>query len=333
MFPRLSDIPDIPFDYDVCVERFKKCGDFVPYRGGYKRLTRSNVLRQEYGEFLKAAYLENKVSLFFPDHKLDAAIDCFSIQNRYRASKGNQISIADAYASRRLVSKLNLMFFGLDRDQRRDPRVLHECLYRVYQPLEVSRWKLSVMAPMIRKAKMTARSDALVTVFDPCAGWGDRVLGSILSEDVGRIVGLDANSNNCNFYEKLIDLAQSRGKECEIKIGTVESSDFPESVDLVVVSPPYYNYEHYSDTVPTYASEEEFKRVFLTCLIEKTYQCLRPMGIFGIYVSDVRCDSTTTTNYVEHVLLTCLAVGFKLDSVILVSGMSGRRNSMFLYYK
>ena len=84
--------------------------------------------------------------------------------------------------------------------------------------------------------------------FDPCAGWGGRMLGAYL---LGmKYVAIDANKR---LVEELNSLAKYMGYDAEIVYG--DSSDRScvmdlmkgRKADLSFTCPPYWNEEHYSD--------------------------------------------------------------------------------------
>lgn len=84
--------------------------------------------------------------------------------------------------------------------------------------------------------------------FDPCAGWGGRMLGAYL---LGmKYVAIDANKA---LVKELKSLAKYMGYDAEIYYGDSSDRDCVEKAlngrkaDLAFTCPPYWNEEHYSD--------------------------------------------------------------------------------------
>lgn len=82
-------------------------------------------------------------------------------------------------------------------------------------------------------------------VFDPCAGWGGRMLGVVAAG--AKYIGVEPNTKT---YENLKKLSNFLGIENKVTIFNecVENFDYNSiQYDLVLTSPPYYNLEIYCD--------------------------------------------------------------------------------------
>lgn len=82
------------------------------------------------------------------------------------------------------------------------------------------------------------------TVFDPCCGWGGRMLGAVAAG--ARYIGCEPNTET---YQNLTKLAAFLGIENQVKLFNSPAEEInlsPLSYDLVLTSPPYYNLEVYS---------------------------------------------------------------------------------------
>lgn len=80
------------------------------------------------------------------------------------------------------------------------------------------------------------------SVFDPCCGWGGRMLGTVAAG--AKYVGCEPNTET---YEHLCELAKFLEIEDKVKLyncGWEEHNDSAK-YDLVLTSPPYYNLEIY----------------------------------------------------------------------------------------
>ncbi len=81
------------------------------------------------------------------------------------------------------------------------------------------------------------------TVFDPCCGWGGRMLGTVAAG--ATYIGCEPNKET---YDNLMRLAAFLHIEDKIKIYNcgAEEYNYRDEYDLVLTSPPYYNLEVYS---------------------------------------------------------------------------------------
>lgn len=104
-------------------------------------------------------------------------------------------------------------------------------------------------------------------VFDPCAGWGGRMLGTL---SAGRsYVGCDTNPAIREYAIKMIaDLGIFA--EADIKIMSCLDFDRGNEFDMAFTSPPYENLEVYEGMTP-FGSEDDYFVNFLMPMID---QCL-----------------------------------------------------------
>jgi hypothetical protein len=145
-------------------------------------------------------------------------------------------------------------------------------------------------------------------VLDPCAGWGGRLIGSLLvnREQPVHYVGIDPEERNIPAYEGLTRRATIWLKN-EIKAdrqSTIFSDPFEDwikskdarqffgKVDLIITSPPYFGAEIYNADNPNQSSSrydeylvwrERFYRVLFT----GAHKLLKPNGVFVLNISDV----------------------------------------------
>ena len=110
-------------------------------------------------------------------------------------------------------------------------------------------------------------------VYDPCSGWGGRLMGSICSSKNIQYIGCDVNSNifQNRSYERIGEFIQEEiGRKSNYKVHQISSTRFNETddykthkgkIDLILTSPPYFNQEQYStdkeqsyNLFPTYES-------------------------------------------------------------------------------
>ena len=145
-------------------------------------------------------------------------------------------------------------------------------------------------------------------VLDPCMGYGGRLFGSILSDNVVSYHGVDPCQKTYQGNKKL---NSAIGDGMDNKFFNLPFEDVCLSFgyyDFIFTSPPYYNIELYSDE-PTqscvrYGSYDKWVDGFLGKLILNSHKFLKSGKYFSINVAG---DSL-----VKDVLSLAEAVGFEL---------------------
>lgn len=173
-------------------------------------------------------------------------------------------------------------------------------------------------------------------VWDPCMGYGGRLLGALKSDKVKVYIGDEPNTvtfKKLNLIkDEVFKVCKPFNKECVLNNSIMESEDnIPEnSIDMVFTSPPYFDTEKYSNedtqSYIKYSIYAEWKEKFLKVLIDKAYNFLRPStGILALNVKNCKnCNDLemATVNY-------ALERGFILKRVhkYLMSSYSNTRNN------
>lgn len=140
-------------------------------------------------------------------------------------------------------------------------------------------------------------------IYDPSAGWGDRLAGFYAS-DATTYIGTDPNLKMHPNYQLQIDeyhkiITDAHGvcnkKATMIPLGSEVYKLAPESVDLVFTSPPYFDTEHYSNdpgqSYLKYSDFDKWLREFLFPTIDNAWQGLRPGGVLALNINDVSSGS------------------------------------------
>ena len=152
------------------------------------------------------------------------------------------------------------------------------------------------------------------TMFDPCAGFGGRLLGAISSKKILHYWGTDPNSLNKGCYQQLVNFYKKHiGTQSSVDIKYLPVEDYdtksyhsnkgltdfrqPTNIgnyvgDLVLTSPPYFDREIYSNE-PTqssnrYRTYKEWKEKFLEVLIEKSSKWLITDRYMLLNVADIK---------------------------------------------
>jgi hypothetical protein len=144
-------------------------------------------------------------------------------------------------------------------------------------------------------------------VFDPCAGWGGRLVGALTvprASDVS-YVGVDPNALNQDAYHRLMtSVAHARQqlpgqRNAHVSVAAFEdwinsSAAIPlmQKADVVLTSPPYHGQERYSasrdQSANRYPDYPAWRERFFTVLIDGAHRLLRPGGVFVLNVADVQ---------------------------------------------
>lgn len=204
--------------------------------------------------------------------------DLFNDECRANCSFGSHISPLKYYSDNRSFIIQQLEKKKLDIT----PLNVREEIYKNHV-------ECSIHNPLIIKhfiKKYNARN-----VCDISSGWGDRLIGALLS-DVDNYFGVDPNPCLHKNYNKIIKmfrpLTHSKGsyKIIEGKFEDVELPDI--KFDLMYTSPPYFDYEKYEGStanVDFTKSEDHWLKTFLYPSIEKILLKLSNGGHLVFYFS------------------------------------------------
>ena len=150
--------------------------------------------------------------------------------------------------------------------------------------------------------------DTAGLVVDPCAGWGGRLIGTLLVNRPHhvRYIGIDPEERNREAYEGLTRRAtiwlkdeiraprDSRifYKPFEDWIATKPAKELYGKVDLVMTSPPYFGAENYNPDNPNqsanrYDQYRIWRERFYRKLIRGAFDLLKPGGHFVLNIADV----------------------------------------------
>lgn len=86
------------------------------------------------------------------------------------------------------------------------------------------------------------------TLFDPCFGWGGRLLGTVAQG--WDYIGCDPNKETYTNVTNMLTFIQDQGKVSNVDLKNIQAEDYnykdSTKVDVVLTSPPYYNLEMYT---------------------------------------------------------------------------------------
>ena len=132
--------------------------------------------------------------------------------------------------------------------------------------------------------RTTGKSEGIL--FDPCAGWGGRMLGTVAAG--WHYVGCEPNKETYTNLIRIVDFLNLGGKvelhNCPFEDFDLKSlSSRIDKVDIVLTSPPYFNIEVYDNNdTQSYIKYPDFDtwlNDWLLVMIKKCLAILRPDGL------------------------------------------------------
>lgn len=131
-------------------------------------------------------------------------------------------------------------------------------------------------------------------VYDPCGGWGGRLLGTLLSGARAKYVACEPSTKT---FRGLLELSQwighyvpGAGERVMLHCLPAEEFEPPAGIDLVMTSPPYWRQEHYAneDTQSSarYGTYKVWLERFWKVVVERAVRSLAPGGWIVLNVDD-----------------------------------------------
>lgn len=129
------------------------------------------------------------------------------------------------------------------------------------------------------------------TLYDPCAGWGGRMLGTVAAG--WKYVACEPNPET---YQKLLEVAEFLNITEFVDIHCMPAEDFDlgsleTRPDVILTSPPYYNLENYTDhpdqSYNRHSNFEDWKNHWYLPLIRDCLDNINPDGLSAWNVMDI----------------------------------------------
>lgn len=216
--------------------------------------------------------------------KVDILTDYFTEEPRMQARKKGKISPLEYYTQNynTIVEKANNMV--MENSDLPLRYWMREVVY--YSGLECSTFKISTSKALFQYLKSKV-------VLDGSSGHGDRILGAAAA---GVLVyhGVDPNPMLRSSYDSIIDFLRSKGKENYhlITEDFLQVNFVPETYDTFFTSPPFWDYETYSDDPKQSISKREDLQTwisqFLLPYLRKAWSAIIKGGYMAIYISNTR---------------------------------------------
>lgn len=141
-------------------------------------------------------------------------------------------------------------------------------------------------------------------VLDPCAGWGDRLLGAILNET--RVyIGIDPNPAVHQGYKKIQEMYHTNHQMIQAPFEEVAVKIQRDYFDLIFACPPFFDYEVYSDTNPKY---KDWIKEFYMPLLEWSEKLLKSGGVLVLYLENT--SAGVVTEFIEKIIPTISKLKF-----------------------
>ena len=135
----------------------------------------------------------------------------------------------------------------------------------------------------IRTMEVLDRWKPKIALFDPCCGWGGRLVGSCI-KNIPMYIGLDTNTNLIGPYNTLVNFLKERTLT-RIKIDFCDCLKYDYSsirYDVLLTSPPYFDIEIYRD-MPTYV---DWEMEFYIPFFRITFENLENHGVYAVNIPE-----------------------------------------------
>jgi len=171
--------------------------------------------------------------------------------------------------------------------------------------------------PSIAKYLIEKYGGKKCSVFDPCCGFGGRLVGAFAAKNCYSYIGTEPEKRTYAGLLKIRDDLYSLGKDFSINIQNLPIEDFNENikVDLILTSPPYFDKEKYSEELTQShiknSRYDKWKENFLRPLANRINSSLKDNGYAIIMLNDYKIYPIKTDfiKIMEN-------LGFKLEETL-----------------
>lgn len=203
----------------------------------------------------------------------------------WKSSYKNTLSPIDAWNDDKIMERIIKYRIGLNKTNETFDFSLHQMI----RGLSALRHAVSFFKPVLAATiynHFVGKKDGPI-VFDPCCGFGGRLLGFKSLYPNGTYFGCEPNIETFNELQELSkNFTNVHLYNC--KLEDFDLSILPDNLDLTFTSIPYYDLETYSNPVD-YKDFQEWQQMFL----EKLKQCPKlvvniPNSLRNCFDSDVK---------------------------------------------
>jgi len=180
----------------------------------------------------------------------------------WSASYKNSLSPIDAWNNDGIMTRIIKYRIGAANNNPFD-----FSLKQLLTGITVNRYSVSFFKPMLAAAiyKKYLKNTQSPVVFDPCAGFGGRLLGYKSIYPNGTYIGVEPNIEAFNELNKLLTL----GNFTNVKLYNCKIEDFNEKItyDFGFTSIPYFDLENYNNKFE-YDTFDIWKETFISKLLD-----------------------------------------------------------------
>ena len=317
-------------------QRFR---DLMTYRPIFRpmtyRINNAPELAPQNLRFCFAGKCEPLIMVLRPEdyEKYNLISDYFIEQHRIRAYRTDtrdtpRESVLDYWRAHR--DEIRKVFDKQTNAKDADQWVHFAREFVYHNKMEVGTFRPTVAAGIVwlMRATLCENDHACDWVLNPCAGWGDRLIG-LMAAGVRGCVDVDPNEELGAEYPKICSWASSlihseapfqhkyfpRPFE-DIPISELENALtqmqakslrphelIDRGFDLAIVDPPYFDLEVYVpndvakvQSITRYPTFDEWYNKFLIAMIKKCASLLRIGGILALIVNQASTNSKTSPN-------------------------------------
>lgn len=158
--------------------------------------------------------------------------------------------------------------------------------HRVLRAVTMNCRTPAVFRPAVAKHLYRKYAGKGATVWDPCAGWGGRLMGAAAAGV--RYVATDVEPETVEGNRRLAEALGFDGHE--VVLHEAQTFDVPE-VDMVFTSPPYFDVERYgsstSQSFRVFTKFEQWLEGFMAPVLEQSFSALKPGGAAVFNVANI----------------------------------------------
>jgi hypothetical protein len=256
----------------------------------------------------KKQYYKGKKLLFYDEdyENIDILTSYFTDEARMKAvftKKGNTLSPVELWKIKSKEIVEHAYDYSMKKKQPLDEKALREGMYFARIP-ECTNFKISLAISIYNEFKPKV-------VFDPFAGWGDRALGSLFSKSIQTYIGVDPNTSLMKGYEKIQAYSGNfPDKKIIFEHLPIENFKYDKyeitkkrEIDLIFSSPPYFDYEIYSDensqSIKSHPNPEKWTKWFHD-QTNRAFSYLKKGGYLVYYLGGSDTLKTIPSDLIEY---------------------------------
>lgn len=143
------------------------------------------------------------------------------------------------------------------------------------------------------------------TYMDMSMGWGDRLIGALAS-GVKHYIGFDPNTSLQSAYKEIV---KDFNQETKVSLHAMPYQDMAyRNVDLCFTSPPYFDFEEYSEEdTQSYSGIKNYKQwvsSFYKPMMDVSWNSLRAGGRLVLHLGNTNRTPTLVQDAISHMLNT-----------------------------